>query len=361
MTTPSLFRPITLGPTTLRNRIVVAPMCQYSARDGDATAWHHVHLGSLASGGSGLVLLEATAVEPRGRITPDDLGLWSDANERALAAAIKTVREVAPGVPLGIQLAHAGRKASCFRPWSGRGPVPREQGGWETIGPSPLNTGTLPLPREMGERELAEVREAFLAATHRAIRLGLEAIELHSAHGYLMSSFLSPLANRRTDRYGGSLENRMRFPLEVFEAMRKATGTSCILGIRFSGTDWAEGGWTVDESVIYARELKARGADYVHVSSGGNATVQVEAKPGWQVPLAAAVRRGSGAVTIAVGELGDPKLANATIENGEADLVALGKTALREPHWPWRAARELGLKPSDAVAMPGPYGWCVGG
>jgi len=357
---PSLFRPLALRGLTLRNRIVVAPMCMYSARDGDATAWHHVHLGSLACGGPGLVLLEATAVEPRGRITPEDLGLWSDANERALAAALAMVREVAPGVPLGIQLAHAGRKASCFRPWSGRGLVPPEQGGWSTIGPSAVAAGTLPPPKAMDEGDLAAVKEAFVAATRRAARLGFEAVELHAAHGYLLSSFLSPLANRRDDRYGGSLENRMRFPLEVFVAMREAFPADRPLGVRFSGTDWAEGGWTVEESVVFARELKDRGSDYAHISSGGNAMVQVEAKPGWQVPLAAQVRHGSGAVTIAVGELGDPAFANGVLEAGDADAIAVGKTALREPHWPWRAARELGLKPAEAVTMPGPYVWCVG-
>lgn len=361
MPTPRLFEPITLRGVTLRNRIVVAPMCQYEAIEGDATAWHHVHLGSLACGSPGLLLLEATAVEPRGRITPNCLGLWSDSNEQALAKVLSTLRAVAPETAIGIQLAHAGRKASRFRPFKAptRGFVPLDQGGWTPVAMSaiPAEDGG-PLPEVLDERGLAAVREAFVAAARRAARLGFDLVELHSAHGYLLSSALSPLTNLRTDRHGGSREHRMRYPLEVFEAMRAALPASMPLGVRFSGTDWADdrGGWTVEDSVAYAAALKSRGCDYAHLSSGGNAAnASIPVAPGFQVPLAAAVRRATGITTIAVGELQDPHRAEKVLADGDADLVAVGKGSLRDPRWTWHAAQALG---HSFEVIPN-YRWCV--
>ena len=356
-----LFEPITLRSQTLSNRIVVAPMCQYEAIDGDATAWHHVHLGALACGSPGLLLLEATAVEARGRITPHCLGLWNDSNEAALAKVLETLRAVAPDTKVGIQLAHAGMKASRFRPFKAprRGYVTPEEGGWAPVGMSAIPSGgDGPVAIELDEAGLAEVREAFTTAARRAARLGFDLVELHAAHGYLLSSALSPLTNRRTDRYGGSLEHRMRFPLEVFDAMRAAMPDAMPLGVRFSGTYWADeqGGWTVEDSVAFARELASRGCDYAHLSSGGNASgVSIEAKPGFQVPLAAAVKRATGIATIAVGELQDPQLAEKVLADGDADLIAIGKGMLRDPHWPWHAAEALG---HGFEVIPN-YRWCV--
>lgn len=336
-------------------------MCQYEAIEGDATAWHHVHLGALACGGPGLLLLEATAVEPRGRITPHCLGLWSDSNEAALARVLETIRAVAPGTPVGIQLAHAGMKASRFRPFKAprRGYVTPEEGGWTPVGVSAIPSGgDGPVAIGLDERGLAEVRDAFAAAAARAARLGFDLVELHAAHGYLLSSSLSPLTNHRTDQYGGSRGNRMRLALETFDAMRSALPDSMPLGVRFSGTDWADeqGGWTVEDSVAFGQALHDRGCDYAHLSSGGNASgVSIEVKPGFQVPLAAAVRRGSGIVTIAVGELQDPHLAERVLADGDADLVAIGKGMLRDPHWPWHAAEALG-HPLEVIPN---YRWCV--
>ena len=361
MTTPRLFEPISLRGKTLANRIVVAPMCQYEAIDGSATAWHHVHLGSLACASPGLLLLEATAVEPRGRITPNCLGLWSDANEAALAQVLETIRTVAPDTKVGIQLAHAGIKASRHRPFKAprRGYVTPEEGGWHPVGMSAIASGgDGPVAQELDDAGLAEVREAFAASARRAERIGFDLIELHAAHGYLLSSALSPLTNRRSDRYGGDREGRMRFPLSVFEAMRAALPEAMPLGVRFSGTDWADeqGGWTVADSVVFAQQLAARGCDYAHLSSGGNASgVAVEAKPGFQVPLAAAVKRGSGITTIAVGELQDPVFAERVLADGDADLIAIGKGFLRDPRWPWHAANALG----HAFEVIPNYRWCV--
>jgi 2,4-dienoyl-CoA reductase-like NADH-dependent reductase (Old Yellow Enzyme family) len=359
--TPRLFTSLSLRSLTLPNRIVVAPMCQYEAIDGDATAWHHVHLGSLACGSPGLLLLEATAVDPRGRITPGCLGLWSDSNEAALVKVLETIRRVAPATPVGIQLAHAGMKASRFRPFDAprRGYVTPAEGGWQPVGMSAIPSGgDGPVAEALDDRGLAAIRDAFAAAAGRAARIGFDLVELHSAHGYLLSSSLSPLTNHRTDRYGGSRENRMRFALETFEAMRAAMPAAMPLGVRFSGTDWADeqGGWTAEDSVAYAAELKARGCDYAHLSSGGNASgVSIEATPGFQVPLAAAVKRGTGIVTIAVGELQDPHLAEKVLADGDADLVAIGKGMLRDPRWPWHAAEALG-HPFEVIPN---YRWCV--
>lgn len=360
-TGPRLLEPLRLRGTTLRNRIVVSPMCMYSAVEGVATAWHHVHLGSLACSGAGLVIVEATAVEARGRITPNCLGLWNDDCERALARVVATVREVAPQAAIGIQLGHAGRKASHAHPWApARGPVSSEDGGWATVGASANSYENIAPPAaELGSRDLGEVRAAFGDAAARAVRIGFDLVEMHAAHGYLLSSFLSPLSNQRTDAYGGSRENRMRFPLECFDAMRAAMPDEMPLIVRFSGTDWRDdlGGWSTDDSVAFARELEVRGCDAVDISTGGNAKAEIPVGPGFQVPYAAAVKRGVEAMpVIAVGELHDPVLAEKILQDGDADAIAIGKEFLRDPRWPWRAAKTLGGR-IDVVDQ---YAWCVG-
>ncbi|MDC0429342.1 NADH:flavin oxidoreductase/NADH oxidase [Phycisphaerales bacterium] len=359
--TPRLFEPLSLREVRLPNRIVVSPMCMYSAVDGTASSWHHVHLGSLAASGAGLVLAEATAVEARGRITPECLGLWNDDHARALARVVATVREVAPRSVLGIQLAHAGRKASHARPWSSpRGYVPPDAGGWSSVGASADSYENIAPPADALDQEgLDTVRTAFADAARRAASIGFDVVEMHAAHGYLLSSFLSPLSNHRTDAYGGSLENRMRYPLEVFDAMRAAMPAEVPLLVRFSGTDWRDdlGGWSTEDSVAFARELEARGCDGVDVSTGGNAKAEIPAGPGFQVPFAAAVKRGVESMpVIAVGELDDPKLAEEVLERGDADAIAIGRGMLRNPRWAWDAAETLGGR-ADYVDQ---YAWCVG-
>ena len=358
MSEPLLFSPLALRGLELPNRIVVSPMCMYSATDGCASAWHHVHLGSMAISGCGLVFTEATAVEARGRITPDCLGLWGDEQEQALAPVMATIREISP-TPIGIQLAHAGRKASHRRPWSGRGYIDVEQGGWRTAGPSANSyEGKAPPATAMDATDLREVREAFVDATRRAARIGFDLVELHAAHGYLLSSFLSPLANERTDEYGGDLENRMRYPLEIFEAMREAWPAEKPLGVRFSGTDWADerGGWSVEDTEAFARALAERGCDFLDVSSGGNAAAEIESGPGFQVPFATAAKNASGLPTMAVGELDDPQLAESILQKGEADAIAIARGFIHNPRWPWMAAKMLGAK----AHHPPQYAWCVG-
>ena len=359
-TRPRLFEPLDLRGVRLPNRIVVSPMCMYSATEGTASPWHHVHLGSLACSGAGLVLAEATAVEARGRITPNCLGLWSDENERALADVVATVKAVAPRSVLGIQLAHAGRKASHARPWApARGYVEPKDGGWTTIGASADSWEDIAPPAaEMTTRELDEVREAFADSARRAVKIGFDVVEMHAAHGYLLSSFLSPISNDRSDDYGGSLENRMRFPLECFEAMRSAMPADVPLMVRFSGTDWRDdlGGWNTEDSVAFALALEAQGCDAVDVSTGGNAKAEIPVAPGFQVPYASAVKRAvSGMPVVAVGELGDPELAEKVLEDGDADAIAIGKGFLRDPRWPWTAAKALGAD----LELVDQYAWCV--
>lgn len=358
---PRLFESLSIGGLELQNRIVVSPMCMYSSVDGLASAWHHVHLGSLACSGAGLVISEATSVEARGRITPNCLGLWDDDCERALARVVATVKDVAPNAGLGIQLAHAGRKASHARPWApARGYVPPADGGWSTVGVSGNSyEDVAPHAHALDRTELGEVREAFATAAARSARIGFDLVEMHAAHGYLLSSFLSPLSNERTDEYGGSLENRMRFPLECFEAMRAAMPDDLPLIVRFSGTDWRDdlGGWSTEDSVTFAQELEARGCDAVDISTGGNAKADIPVSPGFQVPYAAAVKRGVKSMpVIAVGELDDPRLAESVLEAGDADAIAIGRGFLRDPRWPWRAAKELG----GNVEHVDQYAWCVG-
>ena len=343
--TSTLFSPISLGPLSLKNRIVVAPMCQYSANDGSATDWHMIHLGQLSLSGAGLLIIEATSVEAEGRITYGDLGLYSDANEAAVARVLKAIRAYSP-IPVSIQLAHAGRKASCQIPWEGGALIPLAEGGWPVIGPSPIafNPGD-PAPLALDEAGLQRVRDAFAAAARRADRLALDAIEIHSAHGYLLHSFLSPLSNHRTDNYGGSLENRMRFPLEVFDAVRAAFPSHKPVGVRISASDWVEGGWDVEQSVVFTRELQRRGSAYIHVSSGGLSPEQkIPVGPGYQAPLAQKIKAETGLTTIAVGLITEPHQAEEILASGKADLIALARAMLYDPRWPWHAAAELGEK-----------------
>lgn len=337
-----LFSPVALRRMTLKNRIVISPMCQYSAHDGQATDWHMIHLGHLALSGAGMLIVEATAVEPEGRITPADLGLWNDATEQALAPVIAAIRRYS-GIRLAIQLAHAGRKASCDVPWAGGHQIaPEEPGGWQTVAPSPLafKDGEN-APLALDKAGLERIRNAFVAAAERAERLGFEAIEVHAAHGYLLHEFLSPLSNRREDDYGGSLENRMRFPLEVFDAVRAVFPVDKPVGVRVSATDWVEGGWDLEQTLAFVDALKARGVDWIDASSGGLSPLQsIPTEPGYQVPFAAAIRA-KEVPSMAVGLITEPEQANEIIASGKADFVALARGALYDPRWPWHAAAEL--------------------
>ena len=342
----SLFAPIKLGPVELSNRIVVAPMCQYSADDGSATDWHLGHLGMLANSGAGLVIVEATHVERHGRITHGCLGLYSDHNEAALARVIAHCR-TAGTAKLGIQLAHAGRKASSQRPWEGGGPLPPRQDPWETIAPSPLPFGpNWHTPRVATLDDIAQVREAFVNSARRAVRIGFNAIELHYAHGYLAHSFLSPVSNHRTDRYGGSLENRMRFGREIAVAVRAAVPKSIALGARITGNDWRDkDGLSTDDAVAYSKALKADGLDYIDVSSGGiTADTRNPTSPGYNVPIADRVKREAGIATRVVGLIITPSQAEAIVAEGRADMVALARGMLDDPRWGWHAAAALGAE-----------------
>jgi 2,4-dienoyl-CoA reductase-like NADH-dependent reductase (Old Yellow Enzyme family) len=353
--TSALFSPLRLRNLELPNRIVVSPMCQYSAEDGSATDWHLIHLGHLALGGAGLLFVEATAVEPIGRITPGCHGLYSDANEHALARVVAAIRRHSP-IKLGIQLAHAGRKGSSEPPWRGGMLIPPEQGGWPPVAPSAIPQ----LPQEgppvaLDRAGIARIRDAFAASARRALRIGFDAIELHSAHGYLLHEFLSPIANRRDDEYGGSRENRMRFPLEVFDAVRAVWPAERPLGVRISATDWVDGGWDLEDSVAYARELKARGCDWIDCSGGGVSPQQkIPLGPGYQVPFSRRIRAEVGIPTVAVGLIAEPKHAEAIVADGEADLVAMARAMLYDPRWPWHAAAALG----GEVRAPEQYWRC---
>ncbi len=341
----TLFSPLSLGPLTLRNRIVISPMCQYSAIDGCATAWHRTHLGQLAQSGAGLLFIEATAVEPIGRITPGCLGLYSEQNVSALRSVLDDIRTFSD-MPIGIQLAHAGRKASSAKPWDGGQQLRSEQGGWDTAAPSPLpHAPGEAAPQQLDAAGLARVRDAFARAARHAADLGLQAVELHCAHGYLLHEFLSPLSNQRDDAYGGALPNRLRFPLEVFDAVRAALPPSIPLGVRVSATDWVAGGWDLEQTLHLAAALKSRGCDWIDVSSGGvSPAQQIPLGPGYQVPLAQAVRAASGLPTIAVGLITEPAQAETIVTTGQADLVALARAMLWNPRWPWQAAAALGAQ-----------------
>jgi 2,4-dienoyl-CoA reductase-like NADH-dependent reductase (Old Yellow Enzyme family) len=346
MSESKLFSPLKLRRLELANRIVVSPMCQYSAIDGSATDWHLIHLGSLALGGAGLVIAEATAIEARGRISPDDLGLYSDDNEAALKRVLDAIRKYSK-VAIGVQLAHAGRKASTSSPWKGHAPLlTPEQGGWPVIGPSPIPFADgYVIPTEMTRADMIAVRDAWALAAQRAARIGMDLIELHSAHGYLLHEFCSPLSNKRTDEYGGSLENRMRFPLEVAAAVRDAFPKDRPVGARITGTDWIDGGWTIDDAVVYARQLKQLGYDYICVSSGAILPgIKIPVAPGYQLPLAEKVKREAQVTTMAVGMILDPEQAETIIATGRADAIAIARAHLDDPHWAWHAARKLGAE-----------------
>lgn len=341
-----LFSPISLGSLTLPNRIVIAPMCQYSASNGSATDWHMLHLGHLALSGAGMMIIEATAVEPEGRISPDDLGLWSDDNELALGEVLQAVRRYSP-IPVAIQLAHAGRKASTHVPWEGGRSIPStEKNGWKTFAPSAIPFAEHDeTPIALDDVGLQRIREAFAAAARRAGRLGLDSIEVHSAHGYLLHQFLSPLSNQRDDAYGGSLKNRMRFPLEIFDIVRANFTSDKPVGIRVSATDWADGGWDVEQTAIYAQELKKRGCAYIDVSSGGLSPRQkIALGPGYQVPFATRIKEAAAMPTMAVGLITETEQAEEIIASGKADMVALARAMLYDPRWPWHAAAKLGAQ-----------------
>jgi NADPH2 dehydrogenase len=345
---PRLFTPLRLRSLTLPNRIVVSPMCQYSAVGGCAQPWHTVHLGQLAIGGAGLMLIEATAVEPAGRISPGCLGLYDDASEAALGELLRTLRSVSR-IAIGIQLGHAGRKASSGRPWEGGQQIPAAAGGWTTVAPSAVAiTDREAPPHALARDEMDALQARFVESVLRADRLGLDAIEVHAAHGYLLHQFLSPLTNRREDDYGGSLENRMRWPLEVFAAMRAAWPAHKPLGVRVSATDWrddlpAAERFDLPDAIEFSRRCAAIGADWIDASSGGiSPQQQVRLGPGYQVPFAEAIRREAQIATIAVGLVTEPQQAEEIVASGKADMVALARGMLYDPHWAWRAAAALG-------------------
>lgn len=360
---PHLFDEFKLRGVTLRNRIGVSPMCQYWSEDGMASDWHLVHLGSRAVGGAGLVIAEATAVEARGRITPQDLGIWSDNHIEPLARVTHFVKEY--GAVPGIQLAHAGRKASTAQPWLRNDhdtPVSNEEGGWDIVAPSPLPfRSSSRVPKELTRDDIAQIQAAFRAATIRANEAGFEWVELHAAHGYLAHSFYSPLSNHRQDEYGGSFENRIRFTVETARLMRDVWPEDKPLTVRLSCTDWVEGGWTLEDSIELSRRLKSEGVDLIDCSSGFVVPdVKYSIEPGWQVPLSEAIRKQANIATAAVGMIAQPKQADQIIRNGQADIVLLGREMLRDPYWTFHAAQSL--HPERAVInLPSPYNYVVQG
>jgi 2,4-dienoyl-CoA reductase-like NADH-dependent reductase (Old Yellow Enzyme family) len=355
-----LFSPVRLAGLELPNRIAVAPMCQYSATNGEASDWHMTHLGMLANSGASLVVVEMTNVGPEGRISPGCLGLYSDACEAALVRVIRHCKAIGHA-HFGVQIAHAGRKASASRAWEGGKPLTPANGGWETFGPSTLAFGDgWPVPREMTEADLNRVRDGFVSAAQRAVRIGFDAVELHGAHGYLLHQFISPLSNRRKDSYGGSLEGRMKFPLEVARAVRAAIPKSMPLGARITGSDWLDGGITPDMAASYAGLFKDAGLNFVDVSSGG---LTLDARNptgyGYNAPLAEAVRRATGLITRTVGLIVTPEQAEGIVASGQADMIALGRTILDDPHWAWHAAKALGsdVKRPHQYLRAGPSMW----
>jgi 2,4-dienoyl-CoA reductase-like NADH-dependent reductase (Old Yellow Enzyme family) len=363
--TAQLFTPVEIGGTTLPNRIVVSPMCQYAAVDGSAQPWHQVHYGMLAMSGAGLLCLEATHVEREGRISQGCLGLYSDDNEAALKPVIDWVRGWMPNVKLGIQLAHAGRKASAQRPWKGGGPLTLADAPdlpWTTYSASALPydpAAKWHTPVALDAVGLRRVKQAFVDATERSLRLGFDVVELHGAHGYCMHQFLSPLSNVRTDEYGGTAEKRRRFPLEIFEACRKLVPRDKALGIRLSATDWVEGGLTLEDTIETAKQLKALGCDFIDVSSGGNSPAQkIAIGPGYQVPFAARIRKEAGIKTWAVGIITEPEQAERIVASGEADCTVHARSFLVDPRWGWNAARALGVE-TPPLPLPADRGRAI--
>jgi 2,4-dienoyl-CoA reductase-like NADH-dependent reductase (Old Yellow Enzyme family) len=349
----ALFSPLQVGGLELSNRIVIAPMCQYSAEDGNMSDWHVVHLGHLALSGAALLTIEASAVQAEGRITYGDVGLYSDANEAAMARVLASIRRWSD-IPVAIQLAHAGRKASTEKPWLGGAQIPvNESNGWQTVAPSAVPfASNQSAPLALDADAMSGIRTAFADSARRAERLGLDAIQIHCAHGYLLHQFLSPLSNRRDDRYGGSLENRMRFPLEVFDAVRGAFPAGKPVTVRVSGTDWAPGGWSIEDTVQLSRALEAHGCAAIHVSSGGlTPAQQIPLGPNYQVPLARAVKQAVKIPVVAVGLITEFEQAEAIISTGDADCIALARAILYDPRWPWHAAAHFGV----SVKAPDQY------
>jgi 2,4-dienoyl-CoA reductase-like NADH-dependent reductase (Old Yellow Enzyme family) len=347
----NLFSPLSIRSIALRNRIVVSPMCQYSCEDGFATDWHLVHLGSRAVGGAALVIAEASAVEARGRISPGDLGIWMDDHIENLARVASFIKK--QGAAPGIQIAHAGRKASTAVPWQGGRAIPPSEGGWQPVSPSPIpfHEGD-PVPAELTKSDIQTIVEAFASAARRALAAGFEVVEIHGAHGYLIHEFLSPLSNKRSDEYGGSFENRVRFPCEVAKAVRAAWPESLPLFTRISATDWAEGGWDIDQSVRFSACLRDLGVDLIDCSSGGGVSYQkIELKPGYQVPFAERIRRETGVLTGAVGLITEARQADEIIRNGQADLTFFARQMLRDPYFALHAAKEL----DQAAPVPVQY------
>ncbi len=337
-----LFSEFRLRDVTFANRIGVSPMCQYSSDDGFANDWHFAHLAARAVGGAGVVFTEAAAVMPEGRISPEDLGVWSDKHFEPLERIARFIK--AQGAVPGVQLAHAGRKGSVYRPWSGQGSVPESEGGWRTVGPSPVSFGKgYATPEELRVERILALQQAFAIAAKRAYSAGFRTIEVHAAHGYLVHQFLSPLSNRRADAYGGSFDNRTRFLRDCVAAVRSALPDSCPLFVRISATDWTDGGWDLEQSIELSRRLKDLGVDAIDCSSGGNVeNAKIPVGPGYQLPFSESVRREAGIATAAVGMITDPAQADQIVRNGEADIVLLARELLRDPYWPLRAARELG-------------------
>ena len=340
-----LFSPVALGPLQLTNRIAIAPMCQYSADEGLATDWHMIHLGHLALSGAGILMLEATAVTPEGRISGKDLGLWSDQHMAALAPVVQAIRRYSP-IKLAIQLAHAGRKASSALPWEGGANLAPGDGGWQTVAPSALpHADGESVPHALDAAGMERILDGFVDAARRSHALGFDAIELHAAHGYLLHQFLSPLANKRNDEYGGSLENRMRYPLAVFRAVRAAVPPEMAVGVRISAYDWVDGGWDVEQSVTLAQELERAGCHFMHVSSGGvSAHQKIPVGPGYQIGFAECIKRETGMPVIGVGMITEAVQAEQILEKGQADMVALARAMLFDPRWPWHAAAQLGAQ-----------------
>jgi 2,4-dienoyl-CoA reductase-like NADH-dependent reductase (Old Yellow Enzyme family) len=339
----ALFSPIKLRGLALANRIMVAPMCQYSAENGEANDWHFTHINTLALSGAAMFCIEATHVEAIGRITPGCLGLWNDATEAALKPILASVRKHSKAA-VAMQIAHAGRKGSSHVPWNGGQLIPISEGGWQTVAPSavPHKEGET-APLVLDAAGLARIRDAFVSAAKRADRLGIDALEVHGAHGYLLHQFLSPISNNRTDQYGGSLQNRMRYPLEVFDAVRAAFPADKPIGVKVSATDWVEGGWDLAQTIEFAKELKKRGVDWIDASSGGASPLQkIPLSPGYQVPFAQAIKEAVGVNTIAIGLITEAKQAEEIVASGKADMVALARGMLYDPRWGWHAAAELG-------------------
>ena len=341
-----LFSPLSLGKLSLENRIIIAPMCQYSANNGAASDWHTIHLGQLSLSGAGLLILEATAVNPEGRISYADLGLWDDTTQAALAKSLTAVRQYSP-MPIGIQLAHAGRKASTDKPWDGGGALmPDHLNGWQTVAPSAIAYDeNSPTPKAMNQDDIDSLISDFVNAAKRADELGLDLIEIHGAHGYLLHQFLSPLANKRDDQYGGSLENRMRLLLDVFKAVRAAFPSNKAVGVRISATDWVDDGWDLPQSIELAKALDALGCDFIHVSTAGLSPEQdIPVAKNFQVPFATAIKQVVNMPVIAVGLITEAQQAESIISDERADGVALARGILYNPHWPWHAAAELGAQ-----------------